>query len=181
MTTVSLPLLDRIHVASPCGARWADMIGDDRVRHCAQCNLCVHNLTAMNRQEAEAVLARLADGRVCARFWKRTDGTVLTQDCLVGVARARMLARRALRRVALLIGLVGAAGVGAAITSEMTWGARLRLRALRPYSTLCEWILPSVTPPPSAGYTGYDGDVIVMPASAAPPPQSSAPKPGKQE
>src|SRR5437016_2760368 len=30
----SLPILDNVRVASPCKAAWADMVGDDRVRHC---------------------------------------------------------------------------------------------------------------------------------------------------
>ena len=66
--TVSLPLLDRIAIASPCPASWDEMTGDDQVRHCSLCNLSVHNLSAMTRDEAEGVLAKLSEGRVCARF-----------------------------------------------------------------------------------------------------------------
>ena len=114
--SISLPLLDRIQVASPCTARWEDMVGDERVRRCAECNLNVHNFSAMTRDEAEGVLAGLAHGRVCGWFYRRADGTVLTQDCPVGVARVRAAARRALVRVAALIGLVGVAGVAAGMT-----------------------------------------------------------------
>src|SRR4051812_47184360 len=41
----SLPLLDRITIASPCTASWDDMAGDDRVRFCASCQKDVYNLS----------------------------------------------------------------------------------------------------------------------------------------
>jgi hypothetical protein len=38
----------------------------------------------MTHQEAEALLAN-AKGRVCTRFFRRADGTVITSDCPVGL------------------------------------------------------------------------------------------------
>ncbi len=77
-------LLDRIQIASPCSADWAAMSGDDRRRFCAQCQLHVYNLSAMTQLEAEALLAN-AKGRVCTRFFRRGDGTVMTRDCPIGL------------------------------------------------------------------------------------------------
>src|SRR5207237_10521812 len=77
-------LLSEIRVASPCSASWGDMQGDERVRFCAQCKLNVYNLASMSRAEAEALLAPRT--KVCVQFYKRPDGTVLTQDCPVGLA-----------------------------------------------------------------------------------------------
>jgi hypothetical protein len=162
-TSIHLPLLDRITIASPCTASWDDMRGDDRIRHCAHCKLNVHNLSAMTRDEAEGVLTRLAAGRVCAQFYRRADGTILTQDCPVGLARIRAATRRALVRVAAIVGLVGAAGIAAAATSESTWGDRIRLRALRPFSLVCDWIAPGAPPPPIAIGASMKGDVCIMP------------------
>lgn len=75
--------LDKIKIASPCGAKWNEMFGDDRRRHCAECRLNVYNISDMTRAEAESLLIN-AEGRVCLRMFRREDGTVLTQNCPVG-------------------------------------------------------------------------------------------------
>ena len=76
--------LDQITIASPCTADWSQMTGDERVRFCGLCQLNVYNLSAMNRTEAEALMQE-KEGRVCVRFYRRADGTLLTQDCPVGL------------------------------------------------------------------------------------------------
>ena len=171
-STISLPLLDRVGVASPCHARWDDMTGDERVRHCADCNLSVHNISALSRKDAEQLLRASVGDRLCIRLFRRADGTILTQDCPVGFARVRAGARRALVRVGVLVGLVGLAGAGAASTSRGMFGDRVRLRALRPFSVVCEWIAPSVAPapPPMMG-------AMVMGIMAWPTPRPTPPVP----
>jgi hypothetical protein len=69
-----------IHVAAPCPASWERMVGDERVRHCAECNLNVYNLSAMTERQAVKLIAE-REGRLCVRFYRRSDGTILTQDC----------------------------------------------------------------------------------------------------
>lgn len=86
---VALPLLSRVRVASPCSARWDEMKGDDRVRHCASCDKKVYDLSAVRAEEAEALL-RAHGTSLCARFYRRADGTVMTADCPVGVRRVRL-------------------------------------------------------------------------------------------
>jgi len=86
--------LDLITVASPCPVAWGDMTGDERKRFCNKCNLNVYNLSAMTKAEAESVITN-TEGRVCARFYRRADGTVLTQDCPVGLRAIRKRASRA--------------------------------------------------------------------------------------
>ena len=54
-------------IATPCPASWEGMSGDDRKRFCAQCQLQVHNLSAMERPEAEQVLEKSA-GRLCVSY-----------------------------------------------------------------------------------------------------------------
>ncbi len=77
-------------VAEPCPAKWDDMIGDDKIRLCAQCNLNVHNTRMMTDEEVLQLVLDAASGkRVCARLYKRADGTLLTQNCPVGVSRLR--------------------------------------------------------------------------------------------
>lgn len=92
--------LDQIRVASPCRASWDGMHGNDRVRHCAQCDKNVYNLSGMTRVDAEDLVSR-TEGDLCVRFYRRSDGTMLTEDCPIGVA--------GWRRQALLIGGLAAA------------------------------------------------------------------------
>ena len=70
------------------------MKGDDRVRFCASCKLSVYNLSRMSRAEAEQ-LVETQEGRLCVRFYRRQDGTVLTRDCPVGMLAIRKKLRRA--------------------------------------------------------------------------------------
>lgn len=88
------------------------MSGDDRCRFCSQCELHVFDLSAMERPEAEQfVRERLEvdDGeRLCVRFSRRADGTVLTRDCPVGwKQRARRARARVVAACAGLLALVG--------------------------------------------------------------------------
>jgi hypothetical protein len=83
-----LPVLDDLRVAAPCSASWAGMTGDERVRACADCKQNVYNLTAMTRDQAEALI-REREGRLCVRYFQRSDGTILLADCVVGVRRRR--------------------------------------------------------------------------------------------
>ena len=173
--TIHLPLLDRIDIATPCHARWDDMTGDERTRHCADCNLKVHNISALSRDDAEAFLrASIGGERLCVRLYRRADGTIITQDCPVGLAKVRAAARRALVRAAALIGLVGATGVAAAATSTMPFGERLRLRALRPFSIVCDWVAPQAAPvvPPMMGKISM-GAVAPLPPPPTPPAPTS--------
>jgi hypothetical protein len=82
------PTLDGIAVASPCTVDWEGMTGDARVRHCGSCRLNVYNLSEMTRAEAES-LVRNREGRLCVRFYRRADGTVITRDCPVGLRAIR--------------------------------------------------------------------------------------------
>src|SRR5580765_1277564 len=80
--------LKHVRVASPCKAEWDEMIGTDRMRFCGQCNLNVYNLSGMTRAEAESVIAA-NEGRLCVRFYRRRDGSIITQDCPVGLRAIR--------------------------------------------------------------------------------------------
>jgi len=57
---------------------------DERVRFCSQCNLNVYNLSGMSRREAEALVMK-TEGRLCVRFYRKADGSILTQNCPVGL------------------------------------------------------------------------------------------------
>src|SRR4051812_25938227 len=80
--------LATLRIAAPCPASWDEMAGDERVRHCAMCSLNVYNFAEMTRAEVRELLVR-TEGRICARLYRRADGTVLTRDCPVGLRAVR--------------------------------------------------------------------------------------------
>lgn len=75
--------LDVIEIPRPCPADWDAMHGNGRVRFCDHCQKNVFNLSAMTREAAEALIAE-HEGQLCARLYRRQDGTVITTDCRGG-------------------------------------------------------------------------------------------------
>lgn len=67
---------------------WDQMKGDDRSRHCNLCELNVHNIAGLSTREVED-LVTTSEGRLCVRLFRRADGTVITQDCPVGLRKYR--------------------------------------------------------------------------------------------
>ena len=86
---ISLPLLDGLRIASPCTEPWDTMEGGDRVRRCQRCRKDVYDLSALTRVEAEQLLLA-TEGQICARLYRRKDGTILTSDCSIGSRRTRL-------------------------------------------------------------------------------------------
>ncbi len=75
--------VNSLKVASPCSARWADMAGDERARHCVLCNKSVYNVEGMSIAEVGDLIKGSA-AMPCLRLRRRKDGTVITSDCPVG-------------------------------------------------------------------------------------------------
>jgi len=113
-----LPLLQYVKVAAPCPASWQNMTPVDtdpeRVRFCTQCRMNVYNLSEMTQPEAEGLL-RSHEGRLCVRYFQRSDGTILTKDCPVGTAAVRMNMIRRSRSAAALTLLIGVGAFGASL------------------------------------------------------------------
>ena len=86
MKTYSLDVID---VARPCEMDWDAMRGDDRVRFCSHCSLHVYNLSEMEPADALR-LVNETEGRLCVRFYRRMDGTVVTRDCGIKAAAKRL-------------------------------------------------------------------------------------------
>lgn len=85
--------LNKLQVAKPCHVGWETMSGDERSRHCSQCQLNVYNIAGLTAPEAQHLI-ETREGRVCIRLVRRTDGTVLTKDCPVGIRKYRACAAR---------------------------------------------------------------------------------------
>ena len=106
-------LLSNVKVAAPCAASWDRMTGDDRARFCSLCQKNVYNLSALTAAEVTALIQE-KEWKLCGRFYRRSDGTMLTADCSVGL---RNMARR-LRALS-----VAAAGLlFASLTASMIGG-----------------------------------------------------------
>ena len=80
--------LDQVRIAAPCTADWEQMVGNDQVRFCGQCSLNVYNLSELTKGEAEEFIAR-NEGRLCVRYYRRADGSILTRNCPIGVRTLR--------------------------------------------------------------------------------------------
>jgi len=142
MSQQRLPL-DTLQLTNPCRASWEEMVGDDRVRFCRQCQLNVHNISAMTRKEAEALIRKMK-GRVCLGFSRRPDGTILTQDCSFALWNKR-------RKLARLVACVAGALLGclAILTGSV---ANLETMAgvqhIPPFNTVLDWLFPPAPPLP---------------------------------
>ena len=164
----SLPLLQRIYVASPCNVPWESMQGDDHVRHCASCDKDVFDLSSLTRDEAEKLLIE-KKGKLCAQYYRRADGTVLTADCEVGVAKKK----KARRKAAVVAGAFAAAAAGAlagafAMREERVEEGCSMMAHPESKPTELPTTVTNATPPDRG--EPMRGDVAFEPP--APPPQS---------
>lgn len=153
--TISLDVLSNLLVATPCSTRWEDMKGDGKTLHCDQCNLNVHNFEAMTSDELLTLLEN-AEGRVCGRLFRRSDGKILTADCPSGLALVRAKARRTAARLVAMIGTVITAGVLWAKGHEQPSG-EARLMMLEPFAT----VHSKLSPAPPVLSRPVMGDVVM--------------------
>ena len=177
-----LPLLDDVRVASPCDASWEAMKGDARVRFCEACEKQVYNLSAMPRLDAERLIAE-HEGSVCIRLYRRTDGTVLTADCPVGLKRVRM---RRVRRVIFAAAGLGALGLFAATQYRPATKMMMGEMTEQPAPVMGGTGAVPAPPPPSAlptaapstaGTVPCDSDAAPVMGKMAPPPSAKAAAP----
>lgn len=113
----ALPVVQKL-IAAPCDVPWSSMKGDDKTRHCGECDRDVHNLSAMSKEELQGFLRALVDAPEsallpCISLFARPDGTVLLEDCPVGL--------RARRRKALLASTLGLGGVAVAALTALVF------------------------------------------------------------
>jgi hypothetical protein len=125
--------LGRLRIGVPCQASWEGMAGDERVRHCTLCSLNVYNVAEMTRDEVRELLVR-TEGRVCARLYRRADGTVMTRDCPTGLRAMRQRTSRvAAAVIAALLSLPALAFGGTACDKPRlkTRGSKVTLKIER--------------------------------------------------
>jgi hypothetical protein len=104
------------------------MTGDHRGRFCQQCNKHVYNLSAMSRDEAEALVARF-EGRLCARFERDADGVILTDDLR---AAPHLISRRVSPVAAAIVtAIIGLSGNAIAVTAGPTARAAVHAQSAK--------------------------------------------------
>lgn len=79
----------QVEIKSPCHESWDAMHGDDARRFCDVCAKHVHNLSAMARDEATALLRAHKGEHLCVRYASDEDGAIAFRDRVVPVARLR--------------------------------------------------------------------------------------------
>ncbi len=167
--------LSQLRIASPCSMSWDDMAGGDHSRFCSECRLNVYNIAAMTQAEVESLI-REKEGRLCARLYQRADGTVVTRDCPVGLARCRKAARWMMARIA--AGLALACGAAAwAVGYANPYREQCALRGSQPLTAMSRWLSP---PPPVPAATYLLGRISAVPLQPSTPvapatPGTSAP------
>jgi hypothetical protein len=124
------------------------MSGDERVRFCGLCRLNVYNLSGMSRGDAEA-LVKKSEGKVCVRFWKREDGTVLTQDCPIGIRIARKIRRSVALAAATIVGALGLTAFFARASSGESILTKPWERPVKPLPLMGRPAIPRPLPTPT--------------------------------
>ena len=106
--------LNNLTIPTPCSADWNSMIGNDQVRFCEHCNLDVHNLSLMTRNQAQRLVAR-SNGRLCVRYHCDPEGGPRT---LPIPQKLHLIGRRASKLAA------GAFSVTLSVTSAVAYGSQ---------------------------------------------------------
>jgi hypothetical protein len=102
-TTAEASVLQNIVIAAPCSAEWNNMPGDEKVRVCAQCSKNVHNLSSMTEAEAASLLEEAGAVMPCLRFFRRQDGTIMFENCPVGLRKVRDAVKYSLRVMSVIL------------------------------------------------------------------------------
>lgn len=110
-------IINQLKIASPCPMEWDAMerTPEDAVRFCGECKKNVYNVSQMSASEANNILqSAMANGTgACMQLYRRADGTVITDDCPVGLRRVRDMWRK--------VRSVAAGFVAVAVSSLPGW------------------------------------------------------------
>jgi hypothetical protein len=140
----SLSILDNIQIASPCPMSWDAMTGDERARHCNQCEKHVYNISEMTRDEAEQLIIE-KEGRLCLRLHRRHDGKVMTADCPVGLRRKiknrlKLVTAAFVATLTLIFGTI--VGIGSPHRAETIQQQLMKLRQYQPFRIVYDNFFP---------------------------------------
>ena len=173
--------LDVIQIPEPCEVPWDEMVGDDTRRYCERCGVHVHNLAAMERRDAEALVQAARRGRVCVQMRRGADGRVLTREDRPAPGRFLRGHRRRRRagysNTVTLVGLLALAvlvlsAAGVLASRETQWReklSRLKAELFPPPSSPPPIVLGSIAPLPLSPMPVEAAGDIELPEPIAPP------------
>ena len=106
---MSLPQIPTVN--EPCPVAWGSMTGTEQTRHCSQCECDVHNLSAMTSAEADEVMNRAGDQRLCVNFVHDRSRRRITLDSHRDqpVQRARVRMNSLIEKASRFAAMVGLA------------------------------------------------------------------------
>src|SRR5947208_3438876 len=105
---IPLPTIDPLNsitIPVTCPVPWDTMRGDHRTRFCDQCSQNVHDVSELTRDEAIKLVTG-GEKLPCLRIYRRSDGRVMTADCMTKRERAWKWLNRRSRWAAALFALV---------------------------------------------------------------------------
>lgn len=130
------------------------MRGDDAKRFCDGCSKHVYNLSAMSSGEAEEFLRRAVEVP-CLKFYRRTDGTILFENCPKGMRRIRDAVkytwRAASLAIAFLLSIVSSEAEESKVNQPSNFNLEWTLSESGPVSNESTIVAPTQAPHPS-GY-----------------------------
>jgi len=89
----SKALFNQLQIASPCPMLWKDMARtpEEAVRFYGDCRKNVYDVSKMSAADANQLLqrAQITGESRCMQLYRRADGTIITDDCPVGLKRIR--------------------------------------------------------------------------------------------
>ena len=97
--------LNSVSIASPCEANWNEMEGNEQIRFCQSCKKNVYNISSMSTDDAVNFLLEKNKERPCLKLYQRADGTLITDNCPVGLRKARTHLCKATATILFAIGL----------------------------------------------------------------------------
>jgi len=125
------------------------MQGDQRQRSCNGCSRNVFNISEMTKQEAESFLRENGTSQ-CMIFYRRKDGTIMTDNCPVGLRKLRDRCRVVVRAIAGLLTFMMSSSVAMSEPIKVIRKSKhlgLQLTKLKPG---CEEVYPN--PPGGIGW-----------------------------
>jgi len=105
--------IHRLQVESPCPSSWDAMQGDERRRHCLQCDKPVYDFAQLTPREIAGVI-EACQGKLCARLTRDDRGRLLTLESPV---TAEPLAIRRASPLATVV-VTAFLGLGAAASTD---------------------------------------------------------------
>lgn len=107
------------------------MTGDEREKFCSHCQKTVHDVSAMTKAQASALLA--AGNPICVRFYRDADGNVATTDSVPApvLDRRTFLTVIAAGAAAMMVPIFGLAQGGSGVSGTVVNPAKAKVIGAR--------------------------------------------------